>query len=225
MSSRTPCTPVRPCLRRLHRIPEIEAHNLRPDPSCPALTGGNMSILPQLGGVMIRPVSLCEGVGHTFSARDETGRLVGFLCLTLPGQLILSTEEMRQCGMYEYLATLSPEGRRYFTETVAVRFSELTDEVLGIPEVQRKAYWCNAAMVREDWQGKGLGKAMFQLAFREAAKLGAAVALSTTNARNVAIYEKIGFECKGTRPMPSPWGDWNIWYFYRDSVSAEATPA
>ena len=45
------------------------------------------------------------------------------------------------------------------------------DEVLGIEEAERSTYWCNFAMVREDYQGKGVAKTLFQLASKEVRRL------------------------------------------------------
>ena len=39
--------------------------------------------------------------------------------------------------------------------------------MIGIKEAKRNTYWCQLAMVRADYQGKGVAKAMFQLAFKE----------------------------------------------------------
>ena len=41
------------------------------------------------------------------------------------------------------------------------------DEVFGIEAAERNTYWCNLAMIRPDYQGKGVCKAMFQLAYKE----------------------------------------------------------
>ncbi len=41
------------------------------------------------------------------------------------------------------------------------------DEVFGIESAERNTYWCNLAMVRADYQGKGIAKAMFELAYKE----------------------------------------------------------
>ena len=41
------------------------------------------------------------------------------------------------------------------------------DEVCGIEAAERNTYWCNLAMVQADYQGKGIAKAMFDLAFKE----------------------------------------------------------
>ncbi len=41
------------------------------------------------------------------------------------------------------------------------------DEAFGIEAAERDTYWCNLAMVRVDHQGKGIAKAMFELAYTE----------------------------------------------------------
>ncbi len=42
------------------------------------------------------------------------------------------------------------------------------DKAFGIEDSERNTYWCNLAMVRSDYQGKGVAKALFGLAFKEA---------------------------------------------------------
>ncbi|KAI0710872.1 hypothetical protein C8Q76DRAFT_694860 [Earliella scabrosa] len=186
------------------------------DPAATSLSGGNINLIPDLGRAMVRPLALCPGVGQFFSARDETGALVGFTLFSLPGQLMCSTPEQQAFGLFDLMGKLSPEGQKYYAETMGKAVPAANDEVLGIEEAERSTYWCNFAMVREDYQGKGVAKTLFQLASKEAAKLGATMALTTTNIRNVPIYEKIGFKLYGERLMPSPWGDWPIWYFAKE---------
>ncbi len=41
------------------------------------------------------------------------------------------------------------------------------DEAFGVEAAERNTYWCNLAMVRADYQGKGIAKAMFELAYKE----------------------------------------------------------
>ena len=62
----------------------------------------------------------------------------------------------------------------------------MNDEMFGIPDAQRNTYWCEMVMVRPDWQGKGVGKALFQLAFREAEKTGVPVTCPSSSDRNVS---------------------------------------
>ena len=44
---------------------------------------------------------------------------------------------------------------------------QVNNENLAIDDVERKTYWCNFAMVRADYQNKGVAKALFELAFKE----------------------------------------------------------
>nr|VWP01371.1 Uncharacterized protein [Ganoderma boninense] len=213
------------------------------DPCSIALTGGNMSLLPDFGGVMVRSLMLTPGASHVYTARDENGTLVGFTIFALPGQLMCSTDEQRQNGrMVDYMNKLSPEGGAYFAETMGKDVPKANDETFRMDASERNTYWCNLAMVRADHQGKGIAKAMFELAFTEAAKTGAMVALTTTNIRNVRaffvkisgvsdglvavglrrskqvpIYEKIGLKLYGERKFSSPWVEWTLWFFARES--------
>ncbi|KAI1784838.1 hypothetical protein LXA43DRAFT_1040821 [Ganoderma leucocontextum] len=187
------------------------------DPCSIALTGGNISLLPDFGGVMVRSLMLCPGVSHVYTARDGTATLVGFTIFAIPGQLMCSTDEQREKGrMMEYMNKLSPEGRAYYAETMGKEVPKANDEAFGIEAAERNTYWCNLAMVRADYQGKGIAKAMFELAYKEAAKTGATVALTTTNIRNIPIYEKIGLKLYGERKFPSPWVEWVLWFFARE---------
>ncbi|TBU60319.1 hypothetical protein BD310DRAFT_341726 [Dichomitus squalens] len=184
------------------------------DPCMMALTGGDWSILPDLGRVLVYSLSSCPGVSHMFTARDETGALVGFTLFSLPGEPILPTQEKGRVSAY--ISKLSPEGRQYFAETMGKEVPQSSDEMFGIEGAERNAYWCSLAMVRADYQGRGVAKAMFELAYKEAAKTGAAVALTTTNIRNVPIYEKIGLKLYGERTFSSQWVEWTLGYFARD---------
>ncbi|KAI0710882.1 hypothetical protein C8Q76DRAFT_739026 [Earliella scabrosa] len=187
------------------------------DPAAIALAGGNLVLIPDLGRCMLRALLLCPGTSHMFTARDETGALIGYTVLALPGQLMLSTGEQREAGkLLEFMAKLSPEGQAYYTEAMGKEVPQANDEAFGVKESERNTYWCNFAMVRSDYQGKGVAKALFELVFKEAEKLYPVVALTTTNIRNVPIYEKIGFTLFGEKVMQSPWIEWHLWFFSKD---------
>ncbi|KAI0710859.1 hypothetical protein C8Q76DRAFT_74304 [Earliella scabrosa] len=186
------------------------------DPSTISLTGGDLTLLPDLGGAVIRPLALCPGVGHLFTARDETGALVGFTLYSLPGKLACSTPEQQAYGMTDFMKKLSPEGRAYYADTIGKKVPAAYNDLFGIEAMPRKAYWCNFAMVREEHQGKGIATRLFQMASQEAAKLNATMGLATSNIRNVPIYEHLGFKLLGGRLMQSPWGDWTLWAFVKD---------
>lgn len=50
---------------------------------------------------------------------------------------------------------------------MAKEIPEVNDAAFGIKESERNTYWCNFAMVRADYQGMGVAKAMFELAYKE----------------------------------------------------------
>ncbi|TBU60314.1 hypothetical protein BD310DRAFT_1037997 [Dichomitus squalens] len=134
-------------------------------PCMMALTGGDWSILPDFGRATVRSLVLCPGASHMFTARDETRALVGFALFSLPGEP--STQGTHEKDdMSEYMSKLSPEGRQYFAE-IGKDIPRSKDELFGIEAAERNTYWCSRAMVRADYQGKGVAKAMFEIAFGE----------------------------------------------------------
>ncbi|KAI0700810.1 hypothetical protein C8T65DRAFT_580060 [Cerioporus squamosus] len=132
------------------------------DPVAICLTGGDLTLIPDLGLTFLRSLLLCPGVSHMFTARDDTGALVGFTVFALPGQLMLSTAKLT-----EFMSQLTAEGQTFYAETMAKLIPMANDEALHIHEAERSTYWCNFAMVRSDYQGKGVAKALFELAFKE----------------------------------------------------------
>ena len=38
----------------------------------------------------------------------------------------------------------------------------------------------------------------------------------------VPIYEKLGFTLHGHKVMPSPWADWQVWFFAKETQMGEA---
>ncbi|KAI0739344.1 hypothetical protein C8Q80DRAFT_177138 [Daedaleopsis nitida] len=188
------------------------------DPYVIAVAGGDPSLIPLLGRVMIRSVALVPGAGHLYTARDYNGALVGFALFELPGYLMCTTEAQRAVsGIDGLIEQLPPEGKAFYSHILG--HVKTNDEMFGIEEAERTTYWCTLAMVREDYQGHGIGKAMFQLAFQQAAAMDVRVALVTTNIRNVPIYTKIGFTCHGERKVSSPWLCCTKWFFSMDPNS------
>ncbi|RDX40724.1 hypothetical protein OH76DRAFT_308727 [Lentinus brumalis] len=205
---------------------EVFAGVMKHDPVAKCLTGGDLNLIPLLGLTFLRALLLSPGVSHMFTARDDTGALVGFTVFTLPGQLMLSTQEQREnAKLSEFASQLSEAGREFYAETMDKLIPKANDKAFGIEDSERNTYWCNFAMVRSDYQGKGVAKALFGLAFKEADKLGATVALTTTNEINVPIYEKIGFQQPDEKvTYMSPWTEWYLWFFKRSpSGSKSAT--
>ncbi|KIP09673.1 hypothetical protein PHLGIDRAFT_102407 [Phlebiopsis gigantea 11061_1 CR5-6] len=172
------------------------------------LTGNNLSLLPLQGQAMIGGLVLTPGFAEVYTATDEAGELVGYVICTPPGHLLFSTEETRSHGFYEYADALAPEARDYFLKLMA----KLPPDTNPTRDLERASYWCNFAMVRGDYQNKGVGTALFALAFARGEQLRANVALTATRGSNVPIYEKMGFKEVGHKAVASPWGEWELWY-------------
>ncbi|OCH89783.1 hypothetical protein OBBRIDRAFT_793938 [Obba rivulosa] len=188
-------------------------------PAAISLTAGKLELMQPMARAMIRPLALLAG--EMYTATDENGSLVGFTLWLPPGENMFTTEEQRQMGLYEFMNALPEEGKAYYSTTLGQDFPKVVDEYIGIPSAQTACYWCNFAMVRADYQGKGVAKALFQLVFHKAKEMGAVVGLGTTNLRNVEIYKKIGLTLRGHRYMHSPWGDWPTWIFSKDMTATE----
>ena len=63
----------------------------------------------------------------------------------------------------DWLSSLTSRNYSQMTKKVP----QVNNENLAIDDAERKTYWCNFAMVRADYQSKGVAKALFELAFKE----------------------------------------------------------
>ncbi|KAI0271265.1 hypothetical protein BC834DRAFT_966782 [Gloeopeniophorella convolvens] len=162
---------------------------------------------------MITP--LARLAGDMYAARDAaTGALVGYTIWVRPGETLFATKEQRQLGFYELFEQLPEDARAYYLDALARDFPEFADGAIGVKDTEKNSYWCYFAMVREDYQGTGVARALFDLAY-DKAQPGDILGLATTNPRNIEIYTRLGLELKGHRVMPSEWVDWGSWVFSR----------
>ncbi|KZT08580.1 uncharacterized protein LAESUDRAFT_723445 [Laetiporus sulphureus 93-53] len=186
------------------------------DPLTISLVAGDRRLIPTMARAMIKPIALV--VGDMYTATDESGKLAGFTLWLPPGRNLYDTgKEQLEMGYLDLMDKLPEEGRAYFAETMGKDFPKVIDSKTGIESTELNTYWCSFAFVKAEYQGKGVTRAMFELAFEKAKRLGATMALATTAERNVAIYQKLGFELKGYELMPSQWMPWPVWIFARDA--------
>ncbi|OCH85526.1 hypothetical protein OBBRIDRAFT_739765 [Obba rivulosa] len=183
------------------------------DPANYSFTAGNLDLLELMARAMLKPKALVSG--EMYTATDENGDLVGFTIWLPPGRKGLTTCEERQMGMYQFMESLSPEGKEYYANALGKQFPKVVDNFIGIEQAEKSTYYCSVAMVRADYQGRGVLRALFELVSPKAEELSAPMALCTTNVRNVVIYEKLGFSMRGHQVMQSPWGGWPVWVFSR----------
>lgn len=185
------------------------------DPACPSITGGNLALLPALARAMINATALI--CGEMYAVTDENGALVGYTLWVPPGRVLFDSEDQRRLGFTEVMKEMSEEGKEYYERVLGVEFPEFLDESIGITQAEMNCYWCNFAMIKEDYQNKGLATAMFALVEEKAKKTGAIMALSTSEDFTSKIYQGMGFELQGYKMMPSPWKDWPSYVLSKDT--------
>jgi len=185
------------------------------NPAWDAVTAGDSSRIPSLASALMTP--LISGVGDVYTARDEDGILVGFALWTAPGKCLFSTEDQMNMGYIDYLQGLPEECAIYHSEVMGKDVPAFIDEAIGITEAGTKTYWCEFMYVLAEYQGKGISTAFVKLAYEKARKSNAIMALTTQESRNVPIYERLGFKVVGHRVVKSPWVDWPLWVFSRET--------
>ncbi|KAI0631480.1 acyl-CoA N-acyltransferase [Trametes polyzona] len=203
---------------------QLFADLMAESPSAIALAGGDASLVPLLGREMIRGLVFAPGTSHMFVAKDENGALVGYALFSLPAKLVPTAlgSERQDLSMSEFTRRLSPEGQKYFSDVMSKEIPKANFEAFGVEGAERDMYWCHFAMVQAEYQGKGIMRALFDLATAEAGKTGTTMALSTTKSRNIAIYEKLGFTLCGYKDMSSPWIDWSTWILKKEMASPDS---
>ncbi|KAI0694175.1 hypothetical protein C8T65DRAFT_57960 [Cerioporus squamosus] len=173
------------------------------DPGLLALVGNDPSLIPVLVGTWVEDGAI---IGELWTA-TEGDELVGFMMWTPPGATAKISKEERLKMQQPLLDALSPEGLEYYKSTYYHEFPTFVTQSLA-PLDFTDVWWLRAAMVRADRQRRGIARALLEPVRQKTSTLGLNIACSTTRARNVAVYEGLGFESRGMREMVSPWHTW-----------------
>ncbi|KAF9812725.1 hypothetical protein IEO21_06033 [Rhodonia placenta] len=150
------------------------------------LNGGNLDLFPGWARGVVAASALIAG--DMYAAIDEDNTLVGFALWIPPGRVPLETEEERQLGFNQFWKKLSPEGRDYIENVLGKEFPKYLEESFGFAEAEKSTYWCNFAMVREDYQNKGVATAIFDLVYAKAKETGTIMALATSLEKTVRAH-------------------------------------
>ncbi|KAI0668460.1 hypothetical protein C8Q78DRAFT_1098655 [Trametes maxima] len=145
-----------------------------------------------------------------FWTAEENGLLVGFMSWMPPGVEQTIRKDERAAVNKRFYEALSEEGRAYLASTVRHQFPKLLTECLG-PTGKQDGWWLRIAMVRKGWQGKGICRKLLEPVRLKASENKENIACSTTTALNVEIYQKLGFELRGSLMMSSQWGNWPLY--------------
>lgn len=171
------------------------------------LSGADTALIPDLARAMIK--AGIYAAGEYYLATDENGEIVGYTMWMPPGQEMFSTPEQRALGLNDFMVKLPEEGREYQKSFFMAKFPSFVNTQLG-PTGKVDSWWLHMAMVRRDYQHQGIAKTLINMVRDKAIAGDATMALSTTTDKNVPIYQKCGFELKGTMIMPSPLGEWPL---------------
>ncbi|TFK42238.1 hypothetical protein BDQ12DRAFT_645786 [Crucibulum laeve] len=186
---------------------------MKDDNAALSLSGGDLSLVDP----MARAILLAGAIdGEYYSATNEEGELVGFTMWMPPGQELFSTEEQRNLAAKIFMAQLSDGGKEYYKTTYTAEFPSFVATKLG-STAKVDSWWLHMAMVRRDYQRKGVARALISPILTKAREKGETLALCTTSDRNVPIYVALGFTLKGSKIMPSPWGEWPLYVFALDT--------
>lgn len=186
-----------------------------------AMTGGDLTLLPEVSRAMIGGITLVPGMADVFTATDSEDRLIGYIICVLPGYLLFSTFAHFISGSWGPADARFTAKNHGLTATTVTRI--IPCWILGLQSSSRKlsvsisghflgranpisgsvvcqgatgsksscqrgpseilpatlhtyltlsvqleitSYWVNLAMVRAEYQGQGVGAALFRLAFR-----------------------------------------------------------
>ncbi|KAI0660204.1 hypothetical protein C8Q70DRAFT_914049 [Cubamyces menziesii] len=158
--------------------------------------------------------------GELYTARDEDGNLIGFTVWAPPGRTAFDTPEQLEMGFADFLSQIDEEGKEFQTHLFREVLPKFVDESLEMENGEKKTYWCWYAMVRPDYQGKGIARALFSMVYEKAKATGATMALITNSRENIAKYGKLGFKELGEIDVKSPWGEWPYYCMARETKAS-----
>ncbi|ROR72183.1 acetyltransferase (GNAT) family protein [Bogoriella caseilytica] len=107
-------------------------------------------------------------------------------------------------GVLALLPPQAPEPSSSLQEQIAARHGSRLEALAGaVTPPPPEAAWNLATLgVHPEWQGRGLGRALVEAALEHVSRVdGAAVALETSDERNVRLYEGAGFRVTSTSTL------------------------
>lgn len=179
---------------------------MKEDRSVQSLVGSNESLIPPMVRAMLRAGTL---EGEYYIATDEAGTFAGYAMWMPPGRDLFGTDAQRALGLNEFMGGLSDPTKEYWKNTYMARFPGFVQEQLG-PTGKTDAWWLHQAMVRRQFQRRGVAKALIEVVLEKARDNSETLGTTTTSDENIPVYTALGFKHKATTIIPSPLGEWPI---------------
>ncbi|KAI8994101.1 hypothetical protein BD414DRAFT_436640 [Trametes punicea] len=209
----------------LNAAAQLYMHLTKEDPASLGKTAGKIHLGERAAFGLLKSLALVTGEFYT--ARDESGELVGFAAWSLPGRSVFERAELLEMGFNKFLANLTEAERDYYRDVLNPAAERFVNESLNMENGERDTYWCYFAMVREDYQNKGICRAMFNIVHQKARDVGAPMALFASTRKNVSnqswyqveIYKRLDYNERGRQSFSAPWGEWEVFCLSRDSVT------
>ncbi|EPS93640.1 hypothetical protein FOMPIDRAFT_1026458 [Fomitopsis schrenkii] len=182
-----------------------------------SLVGGEKALLGPMVNSMIK--AALHAAGEFYPALDENGELVGYALWMPPGRDLFDTPDQRELGLNDFMSRLPEAGKQYYQDVYIKEFPTFVNECMGSAKGKTDAWWLHNLFVRPDKQRQGIGRQLIEIVKQKAQEKGQTLACSTTQDSNAHVYESYGFEQKGHKTMPSPWGDWPLYVFALNTAS------
>ncbi|KAH9838985.1 uncharacterized protein C8Q71DRAFT_703475, partial [Rhodofomes roseus] len=192
-----------------------------------SLVGGETTLLGSMARSMIKAAVLVAG--EYYPALDENGELAGYALWMPPGRVLFDT---RGSSITRMSYVRRPEVEDVLTNKYFKEFPGFVNKCMGSPKSKTDAWWLHNLFVRPDRQRQGIGRQLIEVVKQKVGTYsapepshltsgqGQTLACSTTQDYNALVYKAYGFEQKGLRTMPSPWGDWPLYVFALDTAKA-----
>ncbi|KZT63703.1 hypothetical protein DAEQUDRAFT_733533 [Daedalea quercina L-15889] len=197
---------------------ELFTSIMQNDNATVSLVGGDKSLV----GLMIRSMikAALHAAGEFYPALDANDKLVGYALWMPPGRDLFDTPEQRELGLNEFMKSLPEAGKQYYKDVYMKEFPTFVIECMGNPKGKTDAWWLHNLFVRPDRRRQGIGRKLIEAVKQQAREKGQTLACSTTQDDNALVYRSYGFEQKGVKRMPSPWGDWPLYVFALDTSAS-----
>ncbi|EJD00203.1 uncharacterized protein FOMMEDRAFT_142582 [Fomitiporia mediterranea MF3/22] len=172
------------------------------------MVGGDDSLKAPLYRCMLRAAAL-EGMFYV--AGDGSDAIHTVAIWFAPGVKFLGSAEQREAGFNELFASLPQAAKDWWMNDYRKTTEDYLNSVIGQEKILN-SWYCNTVATDPVHQRKGYGSALVNAVQKRAKESHDMMVLGTTNEKNIAWYESLGFKSIGKVNMSAPTGDFSATY-------------